>query len=380
MLSDRELTRRHRALRQAMTAAGYGALVIAGNAESMQRGYVRYVCDWRLWMGMGYAVLPIDDGPILAVGGGSQSFWARAAGCRLAEGVGSSTIDRAIGALRKRGLSQSAIGVVGMNQIMPHEDVRALRSSLPEAQFEDATPVMEDIMAIKSDEEISLAADSYRCVARALGQLKQVLGPGKTEREVIAPITGLLARMGCVDGIAHLSTQAAPYIRPPTDRQIQEDDTIKVQLEFAGPSGYWVELSDVFSFREPPDLQQRHFATTIRAMDQVKANLRPGVNSGDLFRLAEQTYAADGWSIADPIIWGFHGIGLSIVEPPMWSAASHIDIKEGMVLMVSTSAFVKEHPWSFFCPENLVVTRDGGRPLAEHSRKWQVLSSQYRGV
>ena len=39
----------------------------------MQRGYVRYVADWRLWGGKGFAVLPLAGAPVLVLGAGSQS-------------------------------------------------------------------------------------------------------------------------------------------------------------------------------------------------------------------------------------------------------------------------------------------------------------------
>ena len=52
MVSREERERRYVALREAMEEAGHDAWIMAGNAEAMQRGYIRYVSDWRLWVGM----------------------------------------------------------------------------------------------------------------------------------------------------------------------------------------------------------------------------------------------------------------------------------------------------------------------------------------
>ena len=53
MLSTTEGERRLTALRGMMAAAGYEVLIFAGNAEATQRGYIRYLTNWRLWGGKG---------------------------------------------------------------------------------------------------------------------------------------------------------------------------------------------------------------------------------------------------------------------------------------------------------------------------------------
>ena len=126
MASNQERDRRYGALRAMMQEQGYQALILAGNAEAMQRGYVRYVADWRLWGGKGFAVLPLAGEPILVLGAGSQSYWAKQVSwiddIRAAQNM-VSTVGEVIHAL---GLARAAIGVVGLAQVMLHGDVLAL--------------------------------------------------------------------------------------------------------------------------------------------------------------------------------------------------------------------------------------------------------------
>ena len=68
------------ALSNMMKDQGVQALILAGNAESMQRGYIRYVSDWRLWGGKGFAVIPLEGDPTLILGAGSQSYWSKIVG------------------------------------------------------------------------------------------------------------------------------------------------------------------------------------------------------------------------------------------------------------------------------------------------------------
>jgi hypothetical protein len=69
MPSVQEKDRRFAALRTLMRAQGYQALVLSGNAEATQRGYIRYVADWRLWGGKGFVVLPLEGEPLLGSDG-----------------------------------------------------------------------------------------------------------------------------------------------------------------------------------------------------------------------------------------------------------------------------------------------------------------------
>ncbi|MGQ9583833.1 MAG: M24 family metallopeptidase, partial [Anaerolineae bacterium] len=346
MVSTAERKRRETALREAMHASGYQALLLAGNAEAAQRGYIRYLSDWRLWGGSGYLVFPLDGDPVLVLGSCSQAHWAKGVGwirdvrCALVD-----KIAEVVRVLRTKGLSRSSIGVVGLNRLMPYGDAKALMALLPEAHVQDATRLVDDVMAVKSQEEIAQAAETCRFVAQALERVKEVLSPGKTEREVMAEAIRFLAARGCLDGIAHISAEAAPYVSPARDRRIEVDDILKVSLEFAGPGGYWVELSAVFSFREPPDRERRLFATALKALERGRDLMRPGVKGGELSRAIEETYREDGWHITGRSSVDIHGIGLNVIAPPIGLPGSDDELRENMILNIHPGILVDDEQW-----------------------------------
>ncbi len=373
MVSLQERERRYAALRGAMRQAGYQALVIAGNAEATQRGYIRYVSDWRLWGGTGYVVLPLENAPVLILGSGSQAHWAKAVGWIQEVRSALDMTGEVINILQALGLSQSRIGVVGLNQVMAYENVMRLLKELPQARLEDASLLADQIMVIKSQEEIAQAAATYRFVAEALGRVKEVLAPGKTEREIMAEAIHLLAERGCFDGIAHLTNDAPPFIHPASERPIQADDIIKVSLEFAGPSGHWIELAGVYSFREPPERARRHFETTLRALERAKTLMRPGAKAGDISRAIEQTYREEGWNITGRAIWDMHAIGLNVIRPPIGLPTSEDELQENMVINIHPGLLVDDDRWGIYVQDNLVVTPEGAHPLAEYKYEWHVL-------
>jgi Xaa-Pro aminopeptidase len=271
------------------------------------------------------------------------------------------------------GLTRDNIGVVGLHEVMLHGDVMALNSLLPQAELADATAPVDDIMAIKSPVEIAAATETCNTIAHALAVFQDELAPGKSERDVMAQAVRALHERGCLDGIAHLTNGVPPFFRPPTERLIAPDDIFKVSLEFAGPAGYWIELSGMFSFIEPPDRARRYFDTAKKALENAAAALRPGNTGADLTRAVEETFRADGWNVTGRGIWDGHAIGLNVIRPPYGVADSTDIYRENMIINVHPGLIVDEDGWGFFMQDNFLVTPHGGRPLGDYAHEWQVI-------
>lgn len=370
MVSLAERQRRTDALRRAMDAAGYQALVIYGNAEATQRGYIRYISDWHLWGGSGYAILPLEDEPALVLGSSSQAFWASEIewihDVRRAVPI----LTEVIAILKQRGYT--SIGVVAMNHIMPSAEARQLQAAI-DGRVEDATALMDGVMAIKSAEEIGFLEDSSKMVAQAMRRFKEVLAPGKTERQVVSETWHMLKEFGSLDGIAHISHKAPPFIHPPSDRVITQSDVIKFSMEFCGPSGYWIELASVFTFRDPPEREYRIFQTTRKAFDRAASMMRPGVVAAELPAIIEATFREDGWDIAGRAIWDMHGIGANVIEPPIVMPGNQTVLQENMALNMHPGLLVAPDRWGLYIQDNFIVTPTGGRRLSGWDHEWQVI-------
>jgi Xaa-Pro aminopeptidase len=373
MASLVERDRRIAALRAVMEEQGLGALILGGNAEATQRGYIRYVADWRLWGGKGFAVLPRAGEPTLVLGAGSQAYWSQVTGWIPDVRAAADMVAEVIAVVQGAGLAEATLGIVGMQQVMNYGDGSALARGLGAAQVVDATPAVDAVMAVKSEEELALAAETYRAVAQAHETLRAVLAPGKSERAVMAQAVGTLAELGCLDGIAHLTHGVRPFFRPPTERIIDRADILKVSLEFAGPSGYWIELAGVYSFQEPPARERRYHATAAKAIERVKAVLRPGATGGDVTQAVEATFAEDGWHVTGRGIWDGHLIGLNVIRPPYGVKGNADVFEENMIFNVHPGLVVDDDQMGMFLQDNLVVTPQGGRTLEVYPQQWCVL-------
>jgi Xaa-Pro aminopeptidase len=373
MISKKELGRRYTALREAMRSAGYEALVVAGGSDYSMRGYVRYVSDWRLFGGTAYVVFPLEEDPVFVLGPGAQAEWAKDLSAIEDTRAVPDKTEEVGNILKAMGLSQGNIGVVGLKGIMPYGDGKTLMMSLSGARFEDATRLMQDVMIVMSEEEIALAEETHSFVVRVLDRIGEAFAPGRTEREVMAEGIHEAASLGCLDGMAHLSNKAGSGTRPGTDRRIEAGDIIKVFLEFAGPSGFLIELGGVFSFREPPEDKRRKFLTVVKAIDRAAELMCPGVKAGKLCQVIKETYVEDGWKITGRRLWDFHGQGLNSLMPPIGMPGSEEELKENMMLNIHPG-ILTEDGWGVSVTHNYIVTPQGGRPLGNHKPEWHVVS------
>lgn len=373
VISEGERTRRWERLREEMAAAGYEVLLIAGREGVVGRGYLRYLTDWHVWGGTGYLVFPLEGEPTLVLGSLSQAYWARRRG--WVEDVRAGMLGpaaEAIGVLNARGV-RGRLGVVGIGQRMSQDDLRAFAAALPTVELVDAADVLERVRVIKSAEEVAALTETSQIVAEAMRRFRDVLTPGKTEREVVAEAWKVAREAGVLDGIAHISHDAPAFVHPPTDRVIEPSDVIKLSMEMAGPTGYWVELAGVFSFREPSEEYRRLFGTVINAIDRVRALLQPGTSADALVAAVEAAYRDDGWTPTTRTIWDAHGIGLDVIEPPILLRGDPLRLQAGMAINVHPGLAYGDALLGLYVQDNYVVTEGGAHPLSGWEHRWHTL-------
>lgn len=370
-VSTQERERRYQVVRQAMAQAGYDALIVAGFGDPFRRGYVRYLSGWHLWAGQGFLVVPLDRDPILLIGAGSQAHWAQTWSW-LAD-VRRGGAAEAASIVKELRIPAHRIGVAGLDDILPSRDKAVLTAALGDS-LHDATPMMDKIRLVKSAEEVAYMEETGRLVAQGIHRFKQALKPGRTEREVVAEAHEAVRALGCLDGIAHISNAAPPFIHPPLSRRIEADDIIKFSMEFAGPNGYWIELAGIFSFGEPPAALHRRFETWRHAFHRAATRMKPGATAGEIVAEVEATFKDEGQPVSGRGIWDSHSIGLDVLEPPIITSREDTTVlQEGMVLCLHPGLLVGSEGWGVYIQENFVITPNGGRALSPLEHQWNVV-------
>ncbi len=345
-------------------------LLVPGKAEATQRGYFQYLTDWFLWGGAGLLAFPRDGEPVLVLGSNSQARWARRIGWVADVRVASDLAGEAVAVLKATN-AKGRVGVAGLHRLVTVGEFRTLEQA--GTVLVDGTPILESARVVKSDEEIAALEETSLIIAEAIRAFGEALAPGRTEREVAGAAHRVARSRGCLDGIAHVSVEEPPYIHPPSDRRFAHEDIVKFSMEFCGPSGYWVELSAVFSFRDPPADARHQFDATLRAFTRAADLLRPGIQAAQIPSAVEATFREAGLGPLSRGIWDAHGIGLDVIEPPIILPEHTATLVDHQAINIHPGLLVGAGQRGFYIQDDFIVTPSGGRRLSGLEHRWNLV-------
>jgi Xaa-Pro dipeptidase len=148
------------------------------------------------------------------------------------------------------------------------------------------------------------------------------------------------------------------------DAEIERDDVLCIDLEWGGPSGYWVEVRRTYCFGRPSDQILRYWETRIETLDACIAAMKTGDSSDAVLEARNRVHRKYGQGGEDSVAYTAHGIGLDSHEPP-WVPGKERIMKTDMVINL--------HPQITFADpaeglavggiclsDNIRVTPDGG--------------------
>ena len=368
-----ERARRRDALQSVADANGFDALVVCGRGDEFVRGRIQYAADVFQWAGWGYlAILRTDEGVFLAdpLAGFAHAEperpWAtevivtQEPGRELASILGPT----------------GRIGVVGLGDIAAPMHVAELQAAARALELVDATDAFDDLRAVKSSEELANLEETSEILRTVFTALEAELRPGTLVRDVLAEAHRLCRQHGCVDGIAMFSRPPMPTFTHGIDEPIESTDVFVIDLEWGGPSGYWLELRRCYSFGEPPADVRRLWEARVETFDACRDVMRPGASSEEILAARDRVYARHGLTAEDSVLYSAHGIGIDSLEPP-WVPGKHRELREGMVLSLHPDARLDDDLRAaaglVSVGDNVLVAPGGGRRLTYETEEWVVL-------
>jgi Xaa-Pro aminopeptidase len=236
------------------------------------------------------------------------------------------------------------IGIAGWSAF-PAAVYEGLREALPGARFTDATAMVRDLRAIKSDAEIE--------ILRLVGELADLGGkalydaavPGATEREVVARIDAALMRGGAelmgYPTILGSGPKTVASCFQPTDKRIADGDVVQLDC---GPmlDGYKADYSRVVlagGARPGPALKL--VETAAEMYEACLRKLRAGTKCTDVAQAGLEVLERRGYTRANlfqsanypGMVFMGHGIGLENPDPPgMITLTNDCVLEERMVI------------------------------------------------
>lgn len=318
-LTLEEQDRRWKKIREAMGKRSLGALVVWSSIghHGTHTANLRYLSNVKT---EGYLIFPLEGEPTLF------TFIKRPqAGSWVTDfRTGHPTYSRSMSIrVRELHLERANLGLVGLSGYegemgFPYTAYMALKRELPNAHFEDATELVEQIRIIKSDAEIKC----FESGCEAANEVSQVVistaKPGVTDYEVIAAMQDTLFRYGCEPDSTiryhsgkELNHAGQGGLLPPMEKRLAANDAILTEFD-AKCLGYMAQHNQPYSLGTPSKEWSKLLSVAVDAFSSGLKTLKPGITSGELDAAFLLPVKKAGYVNLNP---AFHGLGLSLEEP-----------------------------------------------------------------
>lgn len=348
-VSTEELERRWKAVREKMQEKEIDFL-IAQNSERFLGGVIRWFTDFGARHQMQFTVIFPQEGDMSTIVCGSEpphdNFPPRDVSRGIDKHLGhvyfptinyTSAYDAELAAGVLKVKKNPTIGFV-QPAFIPMSFADYLRANLPGATFVDATELVDEIIAIKTEEEIGYIKESAALEDGAIRTLQKMIRPGMRNADVYAELHCYLAHNGCEAGLLEIGS--GPMESPVTfntprfqNRMIEFGDVVNVLIEIMGPCGYYTELlRPILVGVEPSKEAQKMFNAAATVQQMIVDQMIPGAYAKDLW----ETYAqfSSDCGFARPHRSFAHAQGLSYMERPNIRPDETWQIKSGMNITV----------------------------------------------
>jgi len=374
-ISTQELERRWEAVRKMMREEKVDFLVMQNDNEWLG-GYVKWFIDIPARNGYPTTVIfPVDDEMTTITSGGKPPgdlgppAWAmRGVKNRLTAPYFrslcySNTYDAELAVEALKISKKAKIGIVGKGS-MSAMFYEYLVKSLPDATFVDFTDAIDQIKAIKSDEEIELIRKTAALQDEAIEYAKTVIRPGRRDFEIIADIIHKVTLLGSeeqlvIGGSGPVGKPVPMQKRHFQNRVVREGDQFTLMIEVNGPGGMYGEIGRIFFLGKVPSELRDAYELCKETQKVTLKLLRPGADAGEIWRANNEFLLRKG-QLPETRLYA-HGQGYDLVERPA--------IREDEPMKLQARMNITVHPtigsdkiWVWVC-DNYLITETDIRPL-----------------
>ena len=379
--SEKEIKRRCDAIREKMKEEDLKALIVFSQVQLRYSGAVRYISNYHLPTRREYLVLPLDGDPVLILCTLGHLHYAQSSSW-IKDVRHGGEIERMVlevgRVLKTLGLGNEPIGIAGLSRTMPHNDYQLLTKELPEAQFKDATKMLEEIRMVKSAEEIAFIQQTTDIADRCYVRLLEVLRPGKDELSVMGEVDKTLIEQG-VEDILILTAKGRSFpgfIDHPGSYTFKEGDHYIFSVEISGPSGYWSQIVRPLCLGNPSPQYERLFQVGKAAVEVGVSNLIPGKRVGEMVSAMIGKVKEGGYRTG---IWCGHSMGMDVGENPGLFADSPVALKEGMIITLHPHVLSQDGKEGILVGDTFVVGKEGPRRFSKTVSDLSALSTVTKG-
>lgn len=279
-------------------------------------------------------------------------------------------------ALDDAGLAGGRLGMEMANSFLPHAIARGILDGTPQAEWEDASGLVDDLRIVQSPRELECTRQAAAISDSMMLSAIAAAGPGVAKQDVMASLyQTMFQRGGTYPGFIPLvrSTQTLSHEHGTWDAsRLSSKDVLF--LEMAGcVRRYHAPMGRLVFIGKAPSSAGKVLALCRQALEAAERRIGPGVTAGEVYRAWHACLEEAGLA-------HYHrhhcGYSVGIGYPPSWSGSgvpvglrdgSDLKLEPGMVFHLM-SWLLRTGKGDSFLSDTAVVTEDGCEVLTKVPR------------
>ena len=271
-----------------------------------------------------------------------------------------------IRALKHFGLGEGAIGVE--MPFLPADAFLALQHGLPQANFVDATPILDELRAVKTPAELARLRSVYDRVAEAIQAAFADGRPGITTAEIAQRVSQEMAERNL--SFLWAFTCAGPgTLRAPSVARWERGQVLHIDAG-GEEADYLADICRMGCLGEPPPLARDLHAACLDIQDHLRNLVRAGIPCREILLEGERALQAQRFAPYGRFV--AHGIGMVPYEQPDLSANQARPLEAGMILSIETE-FIHPKVGHVKIEDAVAVTQCGCEGFGDQGRDWHII-------
>lgn len=320
--SDKEMTRRYKNVRKEMVEKGIDVLLVHGClalGNSPGQVNLQYLTCYAALVET-FLIVPVEAEPTLFLA--LPYHVPNAQILSYVKDIKSGDcLDNIIRYIKDHRLERGRIGIVGPGAVqyryftLFREQHEKLMKNLPDTKLENATPWFNNLLLIKSDEELALLKRAGEITDLAHEEVFQMTRPGVSHMELRRTMEMVALRHGATTLFGHVgsfSMKNPTDLYPdcyPTAKQVKIGDFLMSEVAL-GYGNYWGKLWGTWFVGSPTPEYKRLFDVAAVVHDNLVSGLQTGMKGSEIDVFLQPIYEA-----------GFEQTSNFLVSG--WSAMNH---------------------------------------------------------
>ncbi len=229
--------------------------------------------------------------------------------------------------------------------------------------------VVEDIRAIKDDEELRRIRRAVALTDEAFAYVVKLIKPGMTEKEIAWELEVFMRTHGAEKVAFSLIIASGPNGAMPhataSERKIRAGEPIVMDMGCI-VEGYNSDMTRTICLGQPDERFEELYKIVLSAQLAAEEAIKPGMTGKEADGIARGVIEEAGYG--DRFGHGLgHGVGLAIHEKPTLSTLSDDELKPGMVFTVEPGIYIPG--WGGIRIEDMVILKEDGTEVLTKAPK-----------